>query len=246
MRKSPILIAAAAASLYLLSPPRELTIRINATPAGAQAFVVTVRSSRPGLDAHDVHRVARQLVAVNRDVRIPLAADQVQWFGRLTAEVFHPEYFLAWAPASNRFVRPQITLEPAAWADALDRGAPWVSEPPASQSPGDQASQQSGIWQRRLAQHQVLHISHANYQAVAMDQIHFDTFAGHADPAALSRSIQVLERIVAGYDEAASVAEFEADTPGQARVLRTQRDRTRTAMTSLRRRVAHLPTAEVR
>ena len=57
------------------------------------ALLTLARSGRGSFHGRDVNLVDERFVQANQKTRITLDPGQVQWFGSLSASLYHPEYF---------------------------------------------------------------------------------------------------------------------------------------------------------
>ncbi len=107
------------ALLYFFSPPRDFTIDIDAKPQGVQDFYVDITCARPNLHGTTVKHVAKQLVPANQKTKVLLNRKKILWFGRLTARIYHPEYYRDVSSASNRYFLPTAIFSPITWKEIL-------------------------------------------------------------------------------------------------------------------------------
>lgn len=116
------------ALLYFFSPPSNLNIQINAKPQGVQKFYVEIKSSRPNLHGTTIKYIAKQLVPANQKTKILLDRKKILWFGRLTARIYHPEYYQEVYSASNNYFLPTAIFFPTTWQSILSTDEKLVSQ----------------------------------------------------------------------------------------------------------------------
>ena len=116
---STIILLTPITLIYFFSPPRNLTIEIIAEPQGVQEFYVKTTSARNNLHGMDVKNVDARLVPINKKITIPLNRDKTLWFGRLSVNIHHPEYFSEGESADNSYAFPSMQLTPTAWVKIL-------------------------------------------------------------------------------------------------------------------------------
>ncbi len=114
-----LLLITTALSTYLISPPRNVTIKINANPVGVQKFYLEIHSSRPNWHGSTVKKVFQGPVKINQKVTVSLDQQKILWFGRISASIHHPEYYQEMTSTNNSYIFPNIVVSPTAWSELL-------------------------------------------------------------------------------------------------------------------------------
>ena len=103
-----IVLVKPAILIYIVSPPHNLTIEINASPQGVQEFYIITLSDKFGLiHAAGSTHVDKRLVSVNQKIKIPLDRSKMNWLNPIYVKLCHPEYFWDIKETNNRYLSPK-------------------------------------------------------------------------------------------------------------------------------------------
>jgi len=177
------------ALLYLVSPPRSYWVYIEAEPVGDQRFYLVTKSGRGSFHGRDVNHVDKRFVLPNQKQRITLDSDQTQWFGSLSVNLFHPEYFYEIVSVEGWLFGRSVTMKPTAWSTALSNSPSWLLEYP-------QMKDRSEAFIAARQAHRVILLSDVHYQLVALSTHYLDLYMSGGVTEPLRRSIDAASRIV--------------------------------------------------
>jgi len=188
------------AAIYIVSPPRSLTIEITANPQGIQEFYVVTRSSVAGFHGRDVKTLDRRMVAVNRKTKIPLNF-RTHWFGLISTTLYHPEYFGENESTNNKYFLPKATYTPVAWVNALSNTPRWVTQAISlEQSPQEYEAEKKRLG-AEFDSHQAIHVSHVHFHINSMSSELLDNFLRTNSMDSTRKSVETLDFIVKEFDE---------------------------------------------
>lgn len=162
---------------YIFSPPKNLSIQINASPEGAQEFYVRTVSSRPGLHGRDFKNLGIHLIPANQNISIPLNQDKILWFGRIFLYIYHPEYFNNNAETNNRFILPSATFSPTTWQNIISSEEKVVSQQ---------------VYRPDALAYRDIPISHLNYHLYYVNANIIDLYLKEHDKDLMRKSVGVL------------------------------------------------------
>ncbi|MFK7815639.1 MAG: hypothetical protein AB8B92_04825 [Gammaproteobacteria bacterium] len=219
-----LIILATIILAYYLSPPRNLTIQIDAKPQGVEEFYVEITSSRANLHGSTVKRVAKQLVPANQKTNIFLNQKNILWFGKLAAKIHHPEYFWKVEGANNNYFLPKLKMTPIAWADALANSPRWEIQTPSYENRTDQYIAASHT-------HRIINMSHVHYHLNSMNNGFLDLFLQNVDATKLRKSIAVFDLIVKEFDD--GMLEESIATFGPTEFVQKHIDETHAALAEI-------------
>lgn len=163
--------------LYILSPPKKVTIEINAAPQGVQEFFVEVTSSKPNLHGTTVKNVFKGLVPVNQKVSVPLDQNKTLWFGKIYARAYHPEYYQESAIVSNNYIFITASFSPTTWEKILT-------------SEEKQVSQQN--YRPNVLAYRDLPFSHLNHHLWFTKENITDLYMKNADKKLVQKSLDIM------------------------------------------------------
>ena len=165
------------ALIYILSPPRNLTIRINAIPQGVQEFRVRTVSSKPGFHGREFKTLDTHLIPANQNTTIPLNRDKILWFGSIYVYISHPEYFKESGETNNKYFLPSATFSPTTWQNIILSEEKLVSQQ---------------VYRPYVLAYRDLPMSHLNYHLSSVNETIIDLYLKNNDKKEIRKSFEVL------------------------------------------------------
>lgn len=166
--------------LYFFSPPRNLTIQIDAKPQGVQEFYVEITSARNNLHGMTVKSIAKSLVPANKKTKVSLNRKKILWFGRVTARIYHPEYFRETGNTSNNYLLPSAVFSPTTWQNILSTEEKLVNQQ---------------VYRADVLAYRDLPMSHLNYHLWFVNENIIDLYLENNSKVEIRKSLDVLTSI---------------------------------------------------